>query len=347
MKHTLLTFVFFAVSFSIFGQIPAGYYDSAQGLTGAQLKAALNDIIDGHHEFSYSQVWDQLKYTDEDPNNSNNVLLLYTGWSYPKSDNGGGVSEWNREHTWAKSHGNFGTARGPGTDIHHLRPTDVTVNSARGNLFFDNGGSEYIDPSCYTQSGNVPTGCHRVVGSSWEPRDEVKGDVARMIFYMATRYEGENGEVDLELVDYVPANSSLPLHGISSTLLQWHQDDPVSAWEQRRNNRVYQRQGNRNPFIDHPEYADRIWGSQAINEYSNTVLAHVYPNPTTTGQIHIRYNFKTSHARLHLYNVTGQEIDISPVFSDDVTIINNLPKGIFVLRIIDDKVAISKRIVVQ
>ena len=347
MKHRIFILLFIFTGIIAFGQIPAGYYDAAQGLTGAQLKSALNDIIDGHHEFSYSEVWAQLKYTDEDPNNSNNVILLYSGWSYPKSDNGGGTSEWNREHTWAKSHGNFGTARGPGTDIHHLRPTDVTVNSKRGSLFFDNGGTPYSDPTCYIQSGNVPTGC-RFDSDSWEPRDEVKGDVARMIFYMATRYEGEHGEVDLEMVDYIPSNNSAPLHGMFSTLMQWHQDDPVSAWEQRRNNRIYQRQGNRNPFIDHPEYADRIWGTQAINELSNTVLVHVYPNPSTTGQVHVRFNYNaTDKAQMHLYNVTGQEIKIHPVVNDDDVLIKDLPRGLYILRINVQSATINKRILVQ
>ncbi|RTZ86985.1 MAG: hypothetical protein DSY95_02865, partial [SAR324 cluster bacterium] len=104
---------------------------------------------------------------------------------------GGGVAEWNREHTWAKSHGGFGTNPPAGTDLHHLRPCDVTVNSSRGNLHFDTGGSPVSDSSRYGQSGTFPTGCSKD-GDSWEPRDEVKGDVARMIFYMATRYEGEN-----------------------------------------------------------------------------------------------------------------------------------------------------------
>ena len=90
---------------------------------------------------TYDQVWNALKDTDQDPNNANNVIEIYSGRSIAKSDNGGGVDQWNREHVWAKSHGDFGTANGPGTDVHHLRPEDVTVNSTRGNLDFDNGGS--------------------------------------------------------------------------------------------------------------------------------------------------------------------------------------------------------------
>ena len=223
-----------------------GYYETADGLQGESLKAELHEIIDGHTELSYSQVWDALKVTDEDPNNSNNVLLLYTGESRSKSLNGGNVGDWNREHTWAKSHGNFGTAMGAGTDIHHLRPTDVQVNGLRGNLDFDYGGG--------TVSGC--DGCLRT-STSWEPPNEVKGDVARMLFYMAVRYESGDG-VDLELNNFVN-NGSTPYHGKISVLLEWHEQDPVSAWEQQRNEKIEDIQGNRNPFVDHPEWAESIW----------------------------------------------------------------------------------------
>ncbi len=236
------------------------YYATASGLTGTALKAKLHDIINtGVVRFSYSNVWDQLKYTDEDPNNSNNVLLLYTGWSYPKSSNGGDANDWNREHTWAKSHGNFDTATGPGTDLHHLRPTDVTVNSARGHLDFDEGGSEYTDGSRYGQSGSHSTGNY-YDGNSWEPRDAVKGDVARMMFYMAVMYENSGGYdfVDLELNDQVD-NYPERFIGRLSVLKAWNLADPVDAWEIRRNNRTHERQGNRNPFIDHPEWVEEIW----------------------------------------------------------------------------------------
>ncbi|WP_173915261.1 endonuclease [Halobacillus sp. Marseille-Q1614] len=226
---------------------PAGYYDSADGLSGDVLKQELHNIIDDHTELSYSSVWEALRETDEDPNNSNNVLLLYSGKSLSKFDNGGNGDDWNREHVWAKSHGDFGTSRGPGTDIHHLRPTDVTVNSARGNLDFDNGGSTFPEaPGTYYDL------------DSWEPRDEVKGDVARMIFYMDVRYEGDVGELDLEVADY--AGTSGPYLGKLTTLKQWHENDPVDAFERHRNDVIYSDyQGNRNPFVDHPEFVEQIW----------------------------------------------------------------------------------------
>ncbi|MFJ3406474.1 endonuclease I family protein [Promicromonospora sp. NPDC090134] len=229
--------------------IPAGYYAGAEGLTGEALKSELNDIISDADAVSYSQVWDGLMATDEDPANPNNVILLYTGESRAKSLNGGDVGDWNREHVWAKSHGDFGTSTGPGTDLHHLRPADVQVNSIRGNKDFDDGGSAVSGaPGNYTDS------------DSFEPRDEVKGDVARMILYMAVRWEGEDSFADLEPNDTVN-NGSAPYHGKVSTLLEWNDADPVSAFEAHRNDVIYEQfQHNRNPFVDHPEWADTIWG---------------------------------------------------------------------------------------
>ncbi|MFC0525572.1 endonuclease [Pontibacillus salicampi] len=229
------------------GDTSGSYYDSASGLTGSSLKTELHTIIDDHTELSYDDVWGALRVTDQDPYNSSNVLLLYTGRSQSKYENGGNIDDWNREHVWAKSHGDFGTTMGAGTDIHHLRPTDSTVNSSRGNKDFDNGGSAQGEAAgTYADA------------DSWEPRDEVKGDVARMVFYMAVRYEGGSGEPDLEVANYTGTSGSQL--GKLSTLKQWHEQDPVSTFEERRNDIIFSDyQGNRNPFIDHPEYVEQIW----------------------------------------------------------------------------------------
>jgi|GEM_PF-1716513 len=229
-----------------------GYYQTVTGKRGDDLKDALHKIIRGHTHHSYRMLWELLRYTDEDPENPQNVLLLYSGWSVSKNRNGGNVSDWNREHLWPKSHGGFGTGSPMGTDLHHLRPTDVSINSRRGSLNFDEGGELYVDRDGATTN--------RVDENSWEPRDEVKGDVARMIFYMVVRYEGEAAnELDLELNDKVN-NLRSPRLGKLSVLKKWHLQDPVNAWEKRRNNRIHDVQGNRNPFVDYPEWVELIWG---------------------------------------------------------------------------------------
>ena len=236
-----------------------GYYTDISGF-GMNLKSDLHELLQTTHttEYSYDAVWTQLYYTDEDPANSNNVIQIYTGWSVPKSSSGGGITQWNREHTWSKSHGDFGERRPAGTDLHHMRPCDSTVNSAKGNKDFDEGGSLYTDASPYPgYSGN--TGNYTST-YSWEPRDAEKGDIARMIMYMALRYEGTDTTYDLELVDYVNSSpNNEPYYGKLSTLLAWHEEDPPDSWETRRNQRIWERQGNRNPFIDHPEFAYMLW----------------------------------------------------------------------------------------
>jgi endonuclease I len=223
------------------------YYAPAIGKTGTALRTSLHGIIDGHTKLSYDQVWTALKDTDQDPNNTANVIELYSGRSISKGLNGGDPDDWNREHVWAQSHGGFGTSAGPGTDVHHLRPEDVTVNSTRGNKDFDLGGSAVSQCSdCWTDA------------DSFEPRDAVKGDVARMLFYMAVRYEGDDGYPDLELNNSI--KGSTPWHGKTSVLLAWNSQDPVSTFEMRRNDRIHSAwQGNRNPFVDHPEWATAIW----------------------------------------------------------------------------------------
>ncbi|WBQ05403.1 endonuclease [Kribbella sp. CA-293567] len=227
---------------------PSDYYAPAAGKTGAALKAALHTIISSQTKLSYDQVWNALKDTDQDPANANNVILLYSGRSQSKATNGGGVNDWNREHVWAKSHGDFGTATGPGTDVHHLRPEDVSVNSARGNLDFDNGGAAVAECS----------GC-AADGDSFSPRAAVRGDVARMILYMAVRYEGGDGWPNLEPNNSV-GNGSAPYIGKLTVLKAWSAADPPDAFEKRRNQVIFDTwQHNRNPFIDHPEWVNSIW----------------------------------------------------------------------------------------
>lgn len=277
-KRVIIIFCFVIANIMVYSQIPSGYYDPAIGLTGDALKAKLNDIIDGHTELTYTDAKFALYDTDEDTLNSDNIICLYTGWSYAKLAFNTGSEGWNREHTWSKSHGDFGDNPPAGTDIHHLRPADQSVNSAKNNRDFDIGIDQYIDVS-------GPTDCYTAT-DVWEPRDIVKGDVARMIFYMATRYEGENGEVDLEVVDYVnTAIDNAPYYGKLSTLLSWHNSDPVDNWERNRNDIIYTNyQGNRNPYIDHPEYVNLIWGTtnpEPSNHVTNFTTSALAPTSIT------------------------------------------------------------------
>ena len=269
----------FLFLFSInYAQIPQGYYDDAESLTGESLKTVLHQIIKDHVKFPYSSsntdTWDILKEADKDTANPDHVILFYSGWSVNASQEYNNGMGWNREHVWAKSHGDFDTNPGAGTDAHHLRPSDISINNARSNKDFDNGGVIYVDADGTTE-------CKYDI-DSWEPRDAVKGDVARMLLYMSVRYEGENGEVDLELIDDVNTASLNTIgkgfHGKLSTLLEWHYSDPVDSFEINRNNVIYSYQKNRNPFIDHPEFAEKIW---SVTEVTLTEKEEIkmYPSP--------------------------------------------------------------------
>jgi endonuclease I len=320
-------------SVALYSQIPPGYYNSAMGFSGNDLKNALHTIIDDHNEYSYDDLRDFiLKNTDEDPNNSNNVILLYTGRSQAKSTFGGNANEWNREHVWAKSHGDFGNNPPCGTDAHHIRPTDVSVNSDRGNKDFDNGGQEHSEAL-----GNYYT------SSTWEPRDAVKGDVARMIFYMAVRYEGGNGEPDLEVVDNVNT-SPAPEHGRLSTLLEWHQQDPPDEFEINRNNVIYSYQNNRNPYIDHPEFLIQIYDpSNAIHENKVNQLI-VYPNPAVNFFSIQCQNIQLDNSEVIISNLLGRPVYKCIYHENDKIDLIGWSDGLYILTLVKDNHTFSQKL---
>ncbi|MFO7614243.1 MAG: endonuclease [Bacteroidales bacterium] len=243
---------------------PTGYYNGTEGKSGEELKSALNEIISGHTVYSYFFSKEIFKLSDADPNNPNNVIMVYTGRSHPNNDYGNGPDQLNREHVWAKSHGNFDGVQPMNGDVHNLKPSDASVNIDRSNKDFDNGGTQHPEA----------TGCY-FTDATWEPRDEVKGDIARIILYMDVRYEGKNGELDLMAVDEVNTYP-FPKHGRLSTLLEWNLMDPPDDFERNRNNVIYSFQNNRNPFIDNPHFAELIWSGA---EPSSISIANVRQEP--------------------------------------------------------------------
>jgi len=278
-KIYLLLITLISISKIILAQ-NVGYYNGTDGLSGTQLKAALHEKIKNHTSFSYDRAKQILLKSDADPNIPGNVILIYTGRSADGTDYGTGANQLNREHVWAKSHGDFGTTQPTGTDCHNLRPIDMSVNTTRSNKDFDNcpGGTQDAEATeCYYTS------------DAWEPRDAVKGDVARIIFYMATRYEGENGEVDLEPADYVNTYPN-PLHGKLSTLLAWNNADPPDSFEINRNNVIFNWQKNRNPFIDNPEFANLIWNGATPSPivFDSIYISPQNPTPNDTIKIYAK-----------------------------------------------------------
>ena len=239
--------------------------DAAQGKTGSELRQALHSIIKGHIVIPYNSSSvdsvDALKVLDEDPANTNNVILIYSGWSMPKA-NYGTTGGWNREHLWPNSYGfdiDITTTWPALRDLFNLRSCDSRVNSSRGNKYYD-----FSDPfdSNYRNPAHPNASLCSTDTDSWEPADSIKGDIARAMFYMDLRYAGEYAEEpDLVLIDNVGSIvSGNPFMRRLATLLLWHRSHSVDAIEQGRNDLIYQRyQHNRNPFVDHPEWVELIY----------------------------------------------------------------------------------------
>lgn len=300
MKNLLLLFFTFC-TLTLFSQIPEGYYDGTENLGGDGLKSAIYNIIKGHTAYPYTSsstdVWDILKASDRDPNNSENVILFYCGRSINAAQEYNSGNGWDREHVWAKSRGELSIETpGAGTDAHNLRPADGDVNTARNNRWFaQTAEKEYIDNGFAT--GNYYSESQWI----WTPKAEFKGDVARIIFYMATRYEGENGEPDLEVIDYFADKyTNEPIHALLSDLLLWHAQDPVDAMEMNRNNVIFGYQHNRNPFIDHPEWVECIWNNNCSGFWFASIP-----------------ELNTSDREVYTYNISAAGSDKSLIISGE------------------------------
>jgi endonuclease I len=286
MKKTFFLFINLSFALMVSAQ-PTNYYNSANGLTGNQLKEALHNIVKGHESISYSQLWNAFWSTD---NKGNGVVWdMYSDrpngtppYTYQLgSDQCGNFNSegdcYNREHSWPSSW--FNDQSTPRTDLHHIFPTDGFVNNKRANYPF----GEVRSASWTSQNGSKLGTCKTpgYSGTVFEPIDEYKGDFARALMYMSVRYHGEDsgwGTSDMT------EKSEIKPWAINM-LMRWNDQDPVSEKEKERNEAIYNDyQRNRNPFIDHPEYARMIWdASWSLNESSETMV-YLFPNPIEAGQ---------------------------------------------------------------
>ncbi len=216
----------------------SNYYKSAENKSGAELKSTLRTIITKiTHKTTYDDLRTYLPKTDVDPKNNNNIILFYGHVSVNNA-----TSNWNREHVWPRSLSWFDKS-GAGSDVHHLRPENEIVNSTRGNKKM----GEVTSGTAVKYSNGTIAGYYS--GNYFEPNDVSKGDVARILLYM--------------LVMYSQTDSSYTITKTAQSLemlISWHLQDPVDDLERVRNERAYGYQGNRNPFIDYPEFVELIWG---------------------------------------------------------------------------------------
>ncbi|WP_296150036.1 endonuclease [uncultured Flavobacterium sp.] len=371
--YTLLLLSFTAVGFS---QAPANYYNSATG-TGYTLKTQLKAIITaGHIDRGYAGLWTTYATSDRDMGigyeNDNTIVDIYSenpvgtdpyNFIYDINQCGTYTNEgdcYNREHLVPQSYFEDVTTDYTRTDAHHIVPTDGKVNNYRNNYAFGK-----VNTATYTSQNGSKLGPLLNSGYSagagtpvvFEPIDEFKGDVARCFLYFATRYEDQMDEFYAsKTLAQVPAKAMFDgsINKVFSStflniLLTWNQQDPVSAKEMKRNNAIYTRQGNRNPYIDNNAYVTAIWGLPALSTQTFDALANVsvYPNPANNHRINIETEQILNE--IQLININGQlmqEIK-NPNAQNNTYTLENLPSGFYFLKLASENQSTVKKIIVN
>lgn len=310
-KFTSLVLAFL---FSLtFAQAPANYYNGTSGLTGAALKTKLSQIITaGAQDNGYGGLYDGYPTTDRDHfyENDGSVLDMYsenpTGpdpYNYQhgvkKCGNYSAEGDcYNREHVVPQS---FFNSRPPMvSDIHFIRPTDGKVNGMRSNYPF----GAVTNPSFTSKNGTKvgPSSSAGYGGTVCEPIDEFKGDIARMIFYFVTRYESQ---LSTFATGNMLGGSAYP--GLQTwerdVLLSWATQDPVSPTEIERNNASYVFQKNRNPFIDHPEWVQQIWGTQVVDNEAPSTPTNLAVTSTSTSSANLTWTASIDNIAVSYYRI--------------------------------------------
>lgn len=290
-----------------------GYYATVITSSPQALRDSLHAIIDDHTRYPYTSsstdTWDVLEIADEDREEPDNIITIYRNASYLKRT--GGNDFYNREHTWPKSYGfpdNGASLNYPYTDMHHLFLSDSDYNFERSNKPYDDcdaGCQQHVTVSNDGRGGvggGYPGDSNWTDGDytegRWETWSGRRGDVARAMMYMDVRYEGGLhgitgfAEPDLILTDNrnlmdqsnTGNNETVGYMGLLSVLLQWHAQDPVDAIEMQHHEAVASFQGNRNPFIDHPEWAACVFEGICPVFQMNAGLNDAWYNAETSGQ---------------------------------------------------------------
>ena len=244
--------------------VPGGYYASADGLCGPQLKTALSQLMANHEVFAYGTLWYYYEYTDVVIGTDNQVFDYYSPKTYYFTGFGTAPAGANKEHACPQSWWGGGAACNAYVDLFNVMPSEEKANSAKSHYPLGVVDSKPVYQNARIKVGSSARPEYR--GNVFEPCDEFKGDFARVYFYVATAYadapwgcrESVASTVAFKREEYPTIQPwLLPL------LLQWNAADPVSDWEVARNERVFSQQGNRNPFIDYPQLAEHIWGAKS------------------------------------------------------------------------------------
>lgn len=328
------------LALGLIAQIPNGYYNGTEDLEGDALRTKLHTIIDNHHSFNYGELYDLLEQTDKKPNGK--VWDMYSDvpdgtppyqYNFGSDECGNYSGEgdcYNKEHTWPKSW--FGGKIYPMySDMFQIVPTDGYVNNRRANYPYGEVGSASwtSQNGCKVGSCNFPG----YSGTVFEPIDEYKGDLARGIFYMSTRYYGEDsswpGSPMTDGADLKPWAINL--------LLKWHREDPVSQKEIDRCNAVYNLQDNRNPFIDHPIFADKIW-DQYYSIAENETYINAFQVFTSKEELHINLldNSYYEAFEVKIYTLRGQMVLTSTIagLNNSLSLNNLRSNGCYIVQLI-------------
>lgn len=394
MKNLYLLFLL--ITTVGFSQIPTNYYSTATG-SGYALKTQLKKIIDNvndglateylHIDKGYGSgtsqtnngLWSGYGTTDRDNGigyeNDNTIVDIYSenpagvdpynfNFNTTSGANAGQCGTYsvegdcyNREHLIPQSYfGSTGIAR---NDIQHVYPTDGKVNGMRNDWPFGKVGTATFISNNGSKLGTATNSGYAAgySGTAFEPIDEFKGDIARVFFYFATRYEDQ---MTTFYNTYTTVDARVMFDGSSdkvfsttflNILLTWHQQDPVSTKEILRNNAAFNHQSNRNPFIDHPEYVCQIWNT-ACASLSDTSFSldensfKVFPNPSN-GNFNITFPESNGDFSIEVLSVIGQKIYEKNNINTDKLKVDNLEKGVYLLKISKDSQKIVKKIVIN
>ncbi|WP_139420313.1 endonuclease [Chryseobacterium mulctrae] len=324
MRRILHSFLLTLITISALAQVPAGYYNNATG-TGAALKTQLKNIIsNGHQDHGYNGLWTGYQTTDRDYyyENDGTILDIYSerptvadpyNFTYQTGqcggNNGGEGFCYNREHIVPQSL--FNEASPMKNDIHFIRATDAKVNGMRSNYPFGTVGTATFTSLNGSKLGNSVSAGYG--GTVFEPIDEFKGDVARMIFYFVTRYETQLSGFSTGNMLGGSAYPGLQTWELNQ-LLAWHNLDPVSPAEIGRNNASYTYQGNRNPYIDNPNYVNLVWGTQTVDNQAPTTPTNLVANNPTASTVALSWTASTDNV-----GVTGYDVYANNVLKATVT----------------------------
>jgi len=355
-------------------QPPSSYYASADGLAGFALKTELKEIIDDiddgngssfHVDQGYGGLWDAYQNQNSGDldlynsyENDNSILDIYSEnpdgsdpYNFtPGNDQCGNYQSegdcYNREHTVPQSFFNSGDPMR--NDYHSTFPTDGKVNNFRGSLPFGEVGNPSNTTANGSKIGNSSSAGYS--GVVFEPIDEFKGDIARALFYFATRYEDQLNNSSWENPsDNFLSDDKHQFYDqwLIDVLLNWHQQDPVSQKEMDRNNNGFLHQGNRNPFVDNPNYALAIWDEDFGAEEFSSIDFNIANNPVTNGKLSLNFN-ESTQGTLYLYDISGKLIKRFQVDDKSETFyVNFIANGVYIAQFKTDNSQISRKIIIQ